>query len=88
MWSLVNHPRWNTENSGAEGDCNCGGISQEVSVEMNINKLPRSHSCDILEENVDGFCLYQKSLPEAKLKNYGLIALAEKSLQPTIDYVA
>ena len=34
------------------------------------------------------FCLFLKSLPEAKLKSFGTILLAEETLkQPSIDYV-
>ena len=51
--------------------------------------LLRNHSFDILVKSVAAFCPCLKSLPEAKLKSYGLTALAEDiSKQPSIDCVA
>ena len=50
--------------------------------------LPRDHSCDILVKNVAAFCPCMKSLPETKVKRFGLILLAEKiPQQPIIDSV-
>ena len=51
--------------------------------------LLRNHSFDILVKSVAAFCPCLKSLPEAKLKSYGLTALAEDiSKQPSIACVA
>ena len=50
---------------------------------------PRDYSCDILVKNVAALspCL-KKNLPEAKLKSFGLIQLAEEiSKQYNIDFV-
>ena len=50
--------------------------------------LPRNSSCDILVKKVASFCPCPKSLPEAKVKSFGLIPLAEEiSKQPSIDSV-
>ena len=50
--------------------------------------LLRDCSYDILGENVTAFCPCLKSLPEAKVKSFGLISLAEEiSKQPSIDFV-
>ena len=54
---------------------------------MNFSKWPRDCSCDILAKNVVTFCLYPKILPEAKMKSFGVMVLAEKtSRQPRIDF--
>ena len=48
--------------------------------------LPRDCSCDILVKEMPAFCPCPKSLPEAKVKSFGLILLAEEILkQPSID---
>ena len=50
--------------------------------------LDITHSYDILEKNLAAFGLCWKSLPEAKVKNFGLILLAEEiSNQPSIGFV-
>jgi hypothetical protein len=36
------------EDSGAEGDLNCGGPGQQVSEEKNITVWPRNQFCHIL----------------------------------------
>ena len=61
------------EDRRAEGDVENWGLAQEVS-ENNIG----DHSCDILATNVAAFCLCPKNLPEAKLKSFGLLSLAEE----------
>lgn len=43
------------EDSGADGDSNCGGLAQGVS-EKNIDMWPRDHSCDMLAIHVIAFC--------------------------------
>ena len=67
--------------------CDLMNLTQEVS-EKNFSMLPRDHSCEILVINVAAFCPCLKSLPEAKVKSFGLIPLAEKiSKQPRIVFV-
>ena len=86
----MGHTSINMEDSGAKFDLmNCGGrLTQDVSEEKNLNMLPRDHSCDILVKKVAAFCPCPKSLPEAKVKSFGLILLAEEiSKQPSIDSV-
>ena len=65
----------NMEDNGANNDLNCRGLSQEVS-EENINICPRDHSCDILVKTV--LFLPFSKVSEAKVKNFGLISLAEE----------
>ena len=49
---------------------------------------PRDHSCDILVKKVAAFCPCPKSLPEAKVKSFELIQLAEEiSKQSSIEFV-
>jgi hypothetical protein len=47
------------EDSGAEGDLNCGGLAQVVSEEKNVSMLHRDHSCGILVKNVEVSALVQ-----------------------------
>jgi hypothetical protein len=58
------------EESGAEGDLNCGSLAQAVSEKNTI--CPTDHSCDILVKNMDDSALVQifffLNLPEARLK--------------------
>ena len=50
--------------------------------------LPRDCSRDILVKNMAAFCPFLKSLPEAKVKSFGLISLSEEiSKQPIRDCV-
>ena len=67
---------------------NCGGLAKEVILKK-INMWPRDHFYDILVKNVAAFCPCLKSLPEAKVKRFGLIPLAEKiiSKQSSINSV-
>jgi hypothetical protein len=41
----------------------------------------RYPACDILVKNVAAFCLCPKNLPEAKLRSFGLIFLADVILR-------
>lgn len=66
------------EDSGAEDDVKCRGLTQEVSKEKNISKCPRDYSCVILVKNESDFCPCPKTLPEAKLESFGLTALMEE----------
>lgn len=56
-WSLMGHSRI-MEDSGAEGDLNCGASTQEVSEENNINMWPIC-SCNILVKNAVSSALDQ-----------------------------
>ena len=75
------------EDSGAEGDLNCIGLlAQGVSEEKSFSMWPTDCSCNILIKNVAAFWLCSKSLPEAKVKRFRLIALTkEVSKQSGID---
>ena len=69
-------------------DLNCKRLSQEVSKKKNISMLPKNCSCNILVKNLAAFCSCLKSLPEARMKSFGLIPLiGEISKQPSIDSV-
>ena len=61
-WSLMGHTSRSIENSGAEGDLNCGASIKRFS-EKNFSMLLRDRSCDILAKNVAAFCPCPKSLP-------------------------
>jgi hypothetical protein len=37
----MSHLRKNKEDSGAEGDLNCGGMNQKISKKKNVNMWPR-----------------------------------------------
>ena len=65
------------EDSGVKSDLNCRNLAQVVS-EENSSMLPRNHSYDILVKNMAAFCLCPKSLPEVKVKRFGLISLVGK----------
>ena len=54
-----------------------GRLAQDIS-EENFSMLPRDSSSDILVKNVAAFCPCPKSLPEAKVKRFRLIALTKK----------
>ena len=44
----------------------------------NVSMWPRDQSCDILVKNVAVFCSCMESLPETKVKSFGLILLTEE----------
>ena len=82
----MGHNIRNMECSGTESNEDHDSPAQDVSEKKRIRKFPRDCSCDILVKNVTTFCSCLKNLPEAKLKTFGLIALAEEiSRQPNID---
>lgn len=56
----------------------CGSLAQEVSEKKHVSMLPRDCSCHILLKNISAFCSCPKSLSEANLKSFGLVALAEE----------
>lgn len=61
---LVGHPSSSVADSGAEGDLNCGGPALETIL---------VYFC----EDQGYFLLLSRNMPEARLKSFGLIALAE-----------
>ena len=74
--------------SAAVSDSNCADLAQELSVEKNVSMWSRDYFCGILVKNVAAFCLCLKSLPEAKVKRFRLIALTkEVSKQPGINSI-
>lgn len=76
------------ENITDESNESCGGRVPEVLEENNISNWLSDHSCHSLANNIACFCLHTKNFPEAKLKSYGLISLAEEvQRQPDIDSV-
>ena len=82
----MGHPCRNMEDVVAEGDLNCSNLNLEVSEEKNFNMWPRDCSC--LVKNVATFCPCLRSLPEAKVKKFILIALTkEVSRKPNRDFV-
>jgi hypothetical protein len=77
-WDLMGHPSRDMEDFVGESDLNCAGLAQEVSVEKNFIVWPRDCFYGILVENVAAFCHCPKSLPEAKVKRFRLIALKKE----------
>lgn len=70
----------------AKGSLNCGGLAEEISEGMNINKWPKDHSCDILARDMAIFDPCTKSLSETKIEEFRLMVLAEEtSAQSSID---
>jgi hypothetical protein len=63
------------EDSGTEGDLNCVAQSNRF---QRRSMGPRDCSCNILVKNVAAFCPCLKSLPEAKVKRFRLIALTKE----------
>ena len=62
------------------------GLVQEVSEGKNVNVWLRDSSWAILVKDLNAFCLCLKSLPEAKVRKFRLLVLANKiSKQPSID---
>jgi hypothetical protein len=59
----------------------CGGLAQEVSEEKNSSKRTKEHSCNILAKNMAAFFPCLKNMPEAKLKSFELMTLAEEIMQ-------
>ena len=64
-------------------DLNCGSLALEVSEEKNFNMWLRECSYDTLVKNVTAFCPCLKSLSEAKIKRFILIALTKEVLKKT-----
>jgi hypothetical protein len=85
----MGHPRRNMEDFVAESDLNCADLAQEVSEEKNFSMWPRGCFCGILVKNGATFCPCLKSLLEAKVKRFMLIALTKevlKSLAKTLFF--
>ena len=78
----------NMEDFVVGSDLNCVDLAQEISKEKNFRMWHKDWFCGILVKNVATFCLCLKSLPEAKVKRLGLIALTkEVSKKPSRDFV-
>jgi hypothetical protein len=71
----MDHPSRNMEDSGDEGNLNCGGLDQEVSEERNFSMLPGDDSYYVLVKKVTTFRLFHWSLPEGKVKRFKMVAL-------------
>jgi hypothetical protein len=86
-FSLMDHDSKNMEDIGVESNLNSGGLAQEVS-KKNVSIWPRDCFSDILVTNVAAFCPCLKSLPEAKVKRFRLIALTkEVSKKLSLDFI-
>jgi hypothetical protein len=86
-WGSMGHPSRDMEDFVTVSDLNCADLAQKVSVE-NFNMWPRDCFYGILMKNMAGFCPCLKSLPEAKVKRFILIALTkEVSKEPSRDFV-
>lgn len=84
----MGHTSRSIENDGTENDLNSGNLAHEVLEENNLGMLLSDLSCDILEKTVAAFCPHSKSLPETKVKIFGLIPMTEAiSKQPSFDSV-
>jgi hypothetical protein len=85
-WDLMGRPSRNMEDFVAERDLNWVDLGQEGSVERNFRMWCRDCFCGILVKNVAVFCHCLKSLPEAKVKRFRLIAWKKEiSKQPDIN---
>ena len=62
----------------AGSNLNCVDLAQEISKEKNFRMWHKDWFCGILVKNVATFCPCLKSLPEAKVKRLGLIALTKE----------
>ena len=86
---LIGHTSRSMLDNGADNDLKCCGLAQKVS-EKNFRMLLRNRICVIFLKTVAVFFFlpHLKSLPEAKVKSFGLIPLAKEiSKQPSIDSV-
>ena len=71
----MGHPSRSIEDFVAGSNLNCVDLTQEISKEKNFRMWHKDCFCGILVKNVVTFCPCLKSLPEAKVKRLGLIAL-------------
>jgi hypothetical protein len=90
-WSLKGHTSRNMEEFVSGSNLNCIDLAQEISKEKTFSMWHKDCFCGILVENVAIFCPCMKSLPEAKVKRLGVIALIvltkEVSKKPSRDFV-
>ena len=90
-WGLMGHPSRNMEDFVAGSNLNCVDLAQEISKEKYFSMWHKDCFCSILVKNVATFYPCLKSLPEAKVKRLGLIALIaltkEVSKKPSRDFV-
>ena len=83
----MGHPR-NMEDFVAGSNLNCVDLAQEISKEKNSRMWHKDCFYGILVKNVATFYPCLKSLPEAKVKRLGLIALTkEVSEKSSRDFV-
>jgi hypothetical protein len=83
-WVLMGYPSRNMEDFDAESELNGVDLVQE----KNFSMWHRNCFCNILVKSVAAFYHWLKSLPEAKVKRFRLIALKkEVSKQPGINSV-
>jgi hypothetical protein len=90
-WDLIGHPSRKMEDSVAGSNLNCVDLAQEISKEKNFRMWHKDCFVVFFVKNVATFCPSLKSLPEAKVKRLGLIALTaltkEVSKKPSRDFV-
>ena len=85
-WGLISHPSKNMEDFVAGSNLNCVDLAQEISKDYNFRMWHKDCSCGILVKNVATFYPCLKSLPEAKVKRFRLIAWKKEiSKQPDIN---
>ena len=83
----MGYPGRNREEFVAGYDLNCSDLVQEVFMKNNSRMWPRDCFCGILVKNVASFCSCLKSLSEAEVKRFILIALTkEVSKKPIRDF--
>ena len=76
------------EDNGINGNVDCESPSQEILEGKNISKQPKCHFYDIRQRMWLLIVLVLKNLPEAKVRTFRLMGLAEEiSRQPNIEYV-
>ena len=83
-WGLMSYPSRNLKDFVVDLNPTWPQLG---SVEKNISMWHRDCFCGILVKNVAAFCPCLKSLPEAKIKRFILIALTKVSKQPGVKSV-
>jgi hypothetical protein len=87
-WGLMGSPSRNMEDFVAGSNLNCDDPVLDISKEKNFRMWHKDCFCGILVKNVAAFCPCLKSLPEAKVKRFLLIALTkEVSKKPNRDLI-
>ena len=74
----MSHSTRSLKYNTAESNVDCQCLAQKVLERNNFSNWARDHSSGILAKNMSNFFSCPKNLPEAKLKNFGLITLAEE----------